>query len=100
MSKFVCPLCSTRFSEDEYLENLKYRKSTCSWKSNTDLPYISYYCKRYDRNLAIESNIYQHEYDPETTERLLDLATEHLIRQEYCMVDGEKRIWHFYYDPN
>lgn len=98
MAGFVCPLCSTRFSEEEYARNLRFKTNTCRWESDTDAPFVSYYCSHYNRHFAISQKIFRHEYDQETIERFLDLTVEHLIRRDCCTVDGEKRNWHFYLD--
>ena len=100
MPQFVCPLCSKRIDEDQYLRIQVRKGISCKWESDTTGAYIHYYCDHYNVHFAIARKIFHMQYDAEVIERMLDLAVEHLIRHPSCNTYDEPEKWYFYYDPD
>lgn len=100
MPHFVCPLCSKRIAESEYLRRKPNDTSSCHWESGTSGIYVHYYCAHYEVHFAIAQKIHRKQYDDEVIERLLDLAVEHLIRHPVCKAYEEPEKWFFDFDPD
>lgn len=96
MSIKNCPLCSRNYTYDE---RKPWAKEKCYDIFSVDENFSVFHCDQYDVSFAIESRVLKKDFDAEQRERLLDLVVQHLIRSKYCVVNGEEKEWHFYFDP-
>lgn len=62
--------------------------------------FSTFYCDHYSVSVAIESSILQTGFGAEKRERLLDLVVQNILKPKSCVMDTEKPIWHFYFDPD
>lgn len=85
MSEFTCPLCG--------------QEEKCKEVMAGENGYIGFHCEHFHVDFSLSDDIINL-FETALKEKLLNLVTEHLLRQKICNVQGINCKWHFFYDPS
>lgn len=96
MSDYSCPICGTTYKENERMKQWA-EKEPCKENFSSDEGFVYLYCNHFKFYFNLHESIYN-ETDENLKEKLLNLITEHLNHNNECVVNGEKKLWYFYYN--
>jgi nucleoside 2-deoxyribosyltransferase len=96
MSDYTCPICSITYKEDERRKQWA-EKDPCKVDCGADTDFIELYCHHFNFRFFLHNNIY-YTADGDLKEKLLNLVAEHLNHNRTCVIDGETRLWYFFYN--
>lgn len=84
MNKFVCPLCGST--------------EKCAQLMLDVNGYIKFHCDHYNVDYSLSDDIINLR-ENDLKEKVLNLATEHLLHNKGCCAQERTHVWHFFYDP-
>ena len=96
MADYTCPICGTTYKEADRGKQWA-EKDPCKSLLGGDSDFVAFYCHHFNFNFFLHNNVCEME-DSDLKEKLLNLIVEHLNHARTCVVDGQKRLWYFYYD--
>lgn len=93
MSEWTCPICGIHYEDGKK----SHHKTQCTANLLADEDFAEIYCDHFNFYCYIHNEIMYME-DKDLRDKLLNLATEHLLHRNFYEKNGGKKRWYFYFN--